>query len=149
MTHQERLLWLAEREKDCLHPNPQWIPEHPDPGCEEGKWKCSECGAEKTKAYRQILEIWTGGTGKVPKFPMLREECPNCRGQITESKNKDSNISCSPCANRGWIPVDNLEATLQGCISAGYSITFPPGGQANSASVIEAVYRVETRKGGD
>ena len=43
----------------CSHSNTQWIPDDPNyPGCEDGKWKCLDCGAEKEKAYRPFLEVW-------------------------------------------------------------------------------------------
>ena len=60
------------------------------------------------------------------KFPMLRKACPNCRGQITEYRYKNSDICCSPCDNRGWMPEDSLEATIKACYLNGYTLTMNP-----------------------
>jgi len=57
------------------------------------------------------------GTGKVPKFPMLRKDCPdeNCGDGILLNDDLPFGRSGDAhkfCGGRGWLPVDDLEALL-------------------------------------
>lgn len=55
-------LTAAVENVGCPHLSTVWIPDRPDPGCEDGRWKCSTCGAEKVRAYRPFLESWSAPT---------------------------------------------------------------------------------------
>lgn len=51
------------QKQECSHTRQEWYPDREDPGCEDGKWKCLACGAEKERAYRPLLEVWKRGEG--------------------------------------------------------------------------------------
>ena len=118
MTHKERLRWLAGRERECPHTNTEWQPTRDEPGCEDGKWVCLNCGAEKNREYRPLLEAWKGGTGKVARFPTLRKECLQCKGKqgqnVAGCADKYCTCMmwepCGGCQGRGYTPSDSLEA---------------------------------------
>ena len=92
MNHQERLLWLAEQEMKCLGVG-AGFPDLPD--ARVHNWCCM-------------------GSGKVPRFPTLRLWCDHCRrtGKCESGCITCENPICSPCQGQGWVPVDNLGATL-------------------------------------
>lgn len=91
LTHAERLLWLAGLMVKC---------------------SCPEChGNPVVDSYVcQGKQLCCKGTGEVPRFPMLRQECSGAHSQIFD--NIDS-FYCDDCHGRGWVPVNNLEATLE------------------------------------
>ena len=114
MTHAERVLWLAEREEDCLVYHSTNI----EPGCTHTSLHCSICICH--------------GTGKVPRYPMLRQECLACRGAGIEAlwidvydaqgrrTTQPKDCICSRCVAEvdrrkgcGWVPDMSLEALVE------------------------------------
>ena len=101
LTHQDRLLWLAEQETECTNDS--------IPGKVRNGNKYLDCPI-------------CGGTGKVVCFPMLREECDHLW------ENEGTNIpwileECD-CRGRGWLPVDNTDATLAALATLGFFVKF-------------------------
>ena len=89
-THAERLLWLAEQEVNCKG----------YAGGHTVGYGCLECG----------------GTGKVPRFSTLRQECAECGGRGYHYHHlpggRHPKQECQGCQGRGWVPVDDLLATV-------------------------------------
>ena len=61
-----------------------------------------------------------GGSGKVSRFPTLREPC-GCPASIDKSKILNREGPC-PCQGWGWVPVDSLEATLEAIFGEGWLV---------------------------
>lgn len=116
MTHEERLLWLAEAKVTCHHDKVQaWdVP--------EAIRHCPDCG----------------GTDTVFRFPTLRGKCPGrswlggfqgCPVPINIIT-QEFKAKCK-CEGRGYELVDNLEATRKAAIEDSLVfklITFPTSG---------------------
>ena len=106
LTHQDRLLAIAEQEIECTNDS---IPGKVRNGNEY--LDCPVCE----------------GTGKVARFPMLRQECPcgkrwpvcdvcyrlNRRSSRPDDKGTHSPFCSGLCRGRGWLPVDNADATVR------------------------------------
>ena len=116
-THLDRLLWLAGLETLCpclveeLYPQCSVCTDIMGPG--KHSEKCLQCG----------------GTGKVPRFPMLRQECSTFEGVPIEDWRDDRR--CSYCQGRGFIPVDDLEATRKAALENGWTFrltSYPASG---------------------
>ena len=108
---QERLDWLVEQEKDCSNCFP-----FPD-------------------VVGKIAPIehcrYCGGTGKVPRFPMLRRKCPqeDCALGILSEDDLPFGRQGQPhkfCQGRGWTPTDSLEALQAACKQEGLSLAYAP-----------------------
>ena len=52
------------------------------------------------------------GVGKVLLYPMLRQNCPNTDIYTHGHGQHNEHIYCSPCQNRGWVPVMDLAILL-------------------------------------
>ena len=103
-THQDRLLWLAEQEVDC----PIYHSNNIEPTCTHITPHCLTCVC--------------GGTGKVPRFPMLREECSTFEGVPIEDWRDHER--CDLCWGRGWVFVDSTDATLEALATEGFFVKF-------------------------
>ena len=96
LTHDEKLMWLAEREVDCLGCHGSGEYEYSLSGIPNASRPCEVCGG-----HFNLVGIYTLGTGKVPKFPMLSR----------------------PFTGEGKTLVDNAETTVEAILSAGYCIS--------------------------
>ena len=101
ITHQDRLFWLAGLETECTNDS--------IPGKVRNGNEYLDC---------PICE----GTGKVVRFPMLRQECLTFEGVPIEDWR--DHRRCSFCQDRGWRAVDNTDATLAALATLGFFVKF-------------------------
>ena len=91
-THQDRLLWLAEREA-ALSPQEQAY------------------ANRRGEGWRPTSHYFPHG---VPRFPTLRQECAPCFGSgCRENSWPNKERPCETCQGRGWVTVENLKAGLE------------------------------------
>jgi len=109
MNRTDKLLWLAGLEMDC-------------PGIEIGDGEYSGCTAPAPPADCPGCK----GTGKVPKFPMLRKfavEHRFCPRYEECSLPPILVVHYGDCGSRGYVIEDNLAAALDAAESIDYSHT--------------------------
>ena len=135
-THEARLQWLAEQEKDCHHDKVlAWdVP--------EGIANCEDCG----------------GSSKVARFSTLRQVC-SCKGRrdFVRIRVLDPDLPvgkggaevlatdapCPDCQGRGWQVVDSLEATLAAARQGGYRLVIDSEGEARCSHRNRHIYIVK------
>ena len=122
MTHEDMLLELAGKMGPCQ-----------DLHIGVGSDRCKTCGLRRAD-----------DPGQVPRYPSLRRECPcvqsiACRAcyDLRRKKRDDTAHSehClgSHCQGRGWVPVDDTDATLEAIR------TVPPLERGKLARIIKNV----------
>ena len=116
----ENLKWaIVKAETECPH-------------CGDANWPghcpyISDCACGKRSG-----EVDCGkckGTGRVPRFPELREECSQQGGYVWNKRHKNNLLSCYLCHGLGYVPLwskpEDL-ATWQGTLGVAILQRYDP-----------------------